>query len=400
MKRFEEFVDGLNDDVIIPESVDKRFEDTLKVVGARKRQHRATWVKAASIAAAVVVAGSVFCVSNPTLAAKVPIIGNIFKQVENKVSYSGDYSNKQTLAADKMKDEKLTAEDQGIKLTASEVYSDGFSVFVTMKIDSDKYDFSKLPKWADSGVQSVGLASCYGNNKESGTNDYEIVMEGKNEGKNSFVGMAKFEKGEYSVKDGYISVNTKEIYIENQGKAGNVDNFGLATVKGNWKLKIPYTVDTAKSKEIAVNKTAPNGTKIEKIFVSPYQVAVLSKAVSRKPYAKVSKDDFEKNYKQEYADDQTGECKITYEEFINIEKKKYFEYGVFDQDGNKLQFQEIGDATTGNMDVDLYSVNGKKITKLHIFITEKEDNMFSLIKAKTEKKAKQVSEFDFVVDLK
>lgn len=398
MKRFEEFVDGLNDDMIIPDSVDKRFEDTLNMVGVSKRKHSTTWVKAASVAMAVVVAGSVFCVSNPTLAAKIPVIGNIFGQVEKNVSYSGNYSNKQTLAADEKKDEKLTAEDQGVKLTASEVYSDGLSVFVTMKMDSQKYDFSKLSKYAATGGQSVAMMTSYGNNTESTKEDYDIPLEGKNEGKNSFIGMMKFEKGNYSVKDGYLSVKVNEIFIEDQGKLGDED--GLVKVKGKWNLKIPYTVDANKSKEIAVNKTAPKGTKIEKVFVSPYQVAIFTKAVGTKPYANVSKDDFEKNYKQDYVKEDTGECGITYDEFINQEDKNYFEYGVFDQDGNKLQFQEVGDIVVGNLDTDMYSVNGKKVTKLHIFITEKEDNMFSLIKAKTEKKAKEVSEFDFVVDLK
>lgn len=356
------------------------------------------WVKAASVAVAVVVAGSVFCVSNPTLAAKIPIIGNIFGQVEKNVSYSGDYSNKQTLVASEKQDEKLIAEDQGVKLTASEVYSDGFSVFVTMKIDSEKYDFSKLPKAVSTGRQQVDLMSSYGNNTQSSKEDYDIMLEGRNEGKNSFIGMMKFEKGEYSLKDGYMSVKVKEIDIEGQGKLGVVD--GMARVKGSWNLKIPYTVDSNQSKEVAVNKTAPKGTKIEKLFVSPYQVAVLSKAVSTKPYVNVSKEDFEKNYKQDYVKDSTDECKITYDEFMNLEEKKYFEYALFNQDGDKLEWQELGDSEDGKQDTDMFSVKGKKVTKLHIFITEKENNMFRLIKAKTEKKAKEVSEFDFVVDLK
>ena len=398
MKKFEEFVDGLNDDMIIPDSVDKRFEDTLNMVGVSRRHHSNMWLKVASVALAVVVAGSIFCVSNPTLAAKLPVIGNIFSLVEKNVSYSGNYSNNHTLVADGKKDEKLTAEDQGVKLTASEVYSDGLSVFVTIKMDSQKYDFSKLLKYVATGGQSVTMMTSYGNNTESTKGDYDIPLEGKSEGKSSFIGMMKFEKGEYSVKDGYLNVKVNEIFIEGQGKLGNED--GLVKVKGKWNLKIPYTVDTNKSKEIVVNKTAPKGTQIKKIFVSPYQAAVFTKPASRKPYANVSKDDFEKNYKKNYVKKDTGECKITYDEFINLEEKNYFEYGVFDQDGNKLQFQEVGDRVIENLDTDMFSVNGKKVTKLHIFITEKEENMFSLIKAKTEKKAKEVSEFDFVVDLK
>lgn len=398
MKRFEDFVDGLKDDIVIPESVDEKFENTLNILEERKRRHSTMWIKVASIALAVITAGSVFCVSNPTLAAKIPIIGNIFKQVEKNVSYSGSYNNKQTLVKDDTKDEKLIAEDQGIKLTASEVYSDGFSVFVTIKMDSKDYDFSKVPKVAVTKGQSISLMASYGNSNEEEVYNYDVPLEGKNEGKNSFIGMMKFEKGQYSEKDGFFNVKVKELFIEGQGSKGDAD--GLVRVKGNWKLKIPYTVDSKQSKEIAVNMTAPKGTKVEKVFVSPYQVAVLTKSVSRKPYANVSKEDFEKKYKKDYVKDSTGECKITYEMFINQEEKNYYEYAVFDQDGNPLQFQEIGDIVTENLDVDLFSVNGKKVTKLHIYMTEKEDNMFYLIKAKTEKKAKKLSEIDFVVDLK
>ena len=231
MKKFEEFVDGLNDDMIIPDSVDKRFEDTLNMVGVSRRHHSNMWLKVASVALAVVVAGSIFCVSNPTLAAKLPVIGNIFSLVEKNVSYSGNYSNNHTLVADGKKDEKLTAEDQGVKLTASEVYSDGLSVFVTIKMDSQKYDFSKLLKYVATGGQSVTMMTSYGNNTESTKGDYDIPLEGKSEGKSSFIGMMKFEKGEYSVKDGYLNVKVNEIFIEGQGKLGNED--GLVKVKGS-----------------------------------------------------------------------------------------------------------------------------------------------------------------------
>ena len=54
----------------------------------------------------------------------------------------------------------------------------------------------------------------------------------------------------------------------------------------------------------------------------------------------------------------------------------------------------------GKLDTDFFSVNEKKITKLHIFVTENEANTFSLITANTEKEAKEISSFDFVVDLK
>ncbi len=36
----------------------------------------------------------VLCAANPAMAAKLPLMGSFFKEVEEKVSYKGDYSNR------------------------------------------------------------------------------------------------------------------------------------------------------------------------------------------------------------------------------------------------------------------------------------------------------------------
>ena len=42
--------------------------------------------------AAAVALASVLCISNPSFAAKMPLIGHIFEQVENNTSVKGDFS--------------------------------------------------------------------------------------------------------------------------------------------------------------------------------------------------------------------------------------------------------------------------------------------------------------------
>lgn len=71
---------------------------------------------------------------------------------------------------------------------------------------------------------------------------------------------------------------------------------------------------------------------------------------------------------------------------------------VFDQDGNALNYVEnIGQ---GDLQCECYSLRGKDISKLHIYITQNEEDALELMTAKTEKRAKEISEYDFVVDVK
>ena len=95
---------------------------------------------AATAVVLVIIGGGVLAV-NPSLAAKLPVIGSIFQQVGKEAVYSGEYKNSEQI---KPKETScLSAENQGIKLTASEVYCDGFSVYVTMQMQSEQIDFPR-----------------------------------------------------------------------------------------------------------------------------------------------------------------------------------------------------------------------------------------------------------------
>lgn len=86
------------------------------------------------------------------------------------------------------------------------------------------------------------------------------------------------------------------------------------------------------------------------------------------------------------------------DEFRNTKNYDFYEMAVFDQDGNALNYVEnIGQ---GDLQCECYSLRGKDISKLHIYITQNEEDALELMTAKTEKRAKEISEYDFVVDVK
>ena len=88
----------------------------------------------AAAAAAAVVGTLGLGYFNPVLAAKIPLIGKIFEEVGDDATYSGDYAEKKTVLTNedyggKLDTSDYTVSDQGITLTASEAYCDGYSIF-------------------------------------------------------------------------------------------------------------------------------------------------------------------------------------------------------------------------------------------------------------------------------
>lgn len=356
MKNFEDFVNGLNKELTIPDGVNQRVDETLQGLEGRNKNHHFHFSKIATAAACVLLAFGVFFVSNFAAASDLPIIGDIFKKVQNQIIYSGDYSEKKTVKADKDENAVYSAEDQDIKMTVSEVYSDGFSIFATMKMESQKYDFSKVEVTED-GIQAVNLAVSYGVNCEAEPYDYELLLDGKNEGKNAFIGIVKFDKAEASEENGTVNILVRNISIFSENEEEE------ETIKGAWNLKIPYETDQENTREIAIGEQTDNGLTVEKLFISPYQMVLFSK---------------------------TPKTNSLYGSF--------YETAAFDQDGKNIPFEEIGDQP-GELASEIFSLQGRKVSKVHIYVTQNEDNMVDMHQAKTETEAKKLSEKDFVVEI-
>lgn len=82
------------DEIPIPENIDDVIDKGVqRAVKIKKRQRRKKFITTTTGIAAAVAVFSLFCVSNPALAAKIPLIGHIFERVETTVSYKGDFSS-------------------------------------------------------------------------------------------------------------------------------------------------------------------------------------------------------------------------------------------------------------------------------------------------------------------
>lgn len=87
MKNFDDFVNGLNQDITISDSVNQRIDETLQGLETG-RKHNFRFLKAAMVAACVLLAFGALLASGSVFASGLPIIGGSFEKGQNQVKYS------------------------------------------------------------------------------------------------------------------------------------------------------------------------------------------------------------------------------------------------------------------------------------------------------------------------
>ena len=151
-------------------------------------------------------------------AAKIPLIGKIFEKVEDDATYSGDYTDKKIVltnedSAGNLDTSDYTVSDKGITLTASEAYCDGYSIFLTVNIESEDADFTNIPlhytgmNAADNqtaaGFYIFGTWSVDGSSPEW----LENTFDGKAIDSHTFAGMLKINLEEKHTGSGELNLN-------------------------------------------------------------------------------------------------------------------------------------------------------------------------------------------------
>ncbi|MFV0528950.1 MAG: DUF4179 domain-containing protein [Lachnospiraceae bacterium] len=151
------------DDVPVSDKLDQAIDKSIKTLHREQRNKiLKRSVTTISITVLVFAAMITFCINNPVMATKLPLIGHLFARTEKTVSYKGDFSKKsQKLItnedAEKLENEELT-ENQfvktsgGITVTISESYSNKYALYLAVKIENEEEfpaDFNRIKNQAD-----------------------------------------------------------------------------------------------------------------------------------------------------------------------------------------------------------------------------------------------------------
>lgn len=227
----------------------------------------------------------------------------------------------------------------GVRLSASEVCFDGFSAYITLRAQADEAVFSDAP---------VCMKTQFGFNRDAGKEDYDIILDGKAENRHTYAGIMKLDQSDITKEGGFVKIHITRLYLENDTE-----------ISGKWNLTIPYSAPSDSCQEVYVGKKVNSHLTIEKIFLSPYQIVVFSR-------------------------EKTSDTS---------------QIALFDQDGQPVSFEEIGDGS-GPLNRSLYARKGKNISKLYIYTADgSSPHRMDLLNAKTRKKAKLYCESSFSIDI-
>ncbi|MDU7028757.1 DUF4179 domain-containing protein [Robinsoniella peoriensis] len=388
----QEMRETLGKDYEPSEIVNRRLQDIYKQIGAGRKSVKnkegrkktggrfPAIKKGLTVTAAVLAGGILLCASNPALAAKIPIIGAIFDRVEQDVTFSGNYSKKDNLLT--TEDEstgmpvntQFSVEDNGVTMTASEIYSDGYSIYLTLDVRSENGGFNSMPSHytADDKttaqtlyIQGVWLVNSYGSEIPFLNNS----MEGKVVSDTEFIGMMKLDlPDDGRITEDTLSLQMTQIGFDNKEFTPEMlENEGAAnTIIGAWNIDIPVQADETDIQVIDVNEKNEKGFSIDQVIVTPYQVKVLTTApyTTRKD-SEITKKEFEELWGEKNKEIQEqGESEVLYDDYLMDKIYEDFGVSVFTQDGNRLMpiSQSERSAT--------FAVQNNEIIQLQVFIGE------------------------------
>lgn len=210
-------LDQILKQALAPE-IDEKEIRVLKMRQGNMKKFNKIGKSAAAVVAAGIIGVGGLGYFNPVLAAKIPMIGKIFEKVEDQVTYSGDYADKGTVLtnedpAGNLDTSDYSVSDKGITLTASEIYCDGYSVFLTVNIEAEDADFTHIPEHytgvnaADNrtaaGFYIGGTWGVDGNSSEQLQNTFE----GEVIDSHTFAGMLKMDLAEKASGSGELRLN-------------------------------------------------------------------------------------------------------------------------------------------------------------------------------------------------
>ena len=161
----------LREDIEIPEVVTDKIQNAYQQIKNQKplthTSDRFMKIAARSCgaAAAALAVGFIVCVTNPVMARELPLIGGIFEQLQDKVSFFGNFSDKATSleesAAPTSDTEKLpetssadetpretvfTKTQDGLTITLSEIYANDLTlslIHISENIPCTRREFPK-----------------------------------------------------------------------------------------------------------------------------------------------------------------------------------------------------------------------------------------------------------------
>jgi len=364
-------IDKLKSDNSVPHKVWERFDKAMESIpDSNKAVRKRSWKRYVAAAAAA----CVMCAGSTALAARVPMLGNIFDTIGDIVRFSGSFSGKAEVIeplnhSGTLNEIGMSKKDSGVQVTASEIYCDGLSVFLTAQVETERGGFDNIPAHISAGG-SAESETLYlrGEWRLAGESVYRPLynnnLDGKAVDNHTFAGMLKLDLEGLEANNGVLELRLTRIGWDDITMSDSEDISESVKIDGEWNFDIPFSKDDKNSREIAVN--AQNaGYTIRRVFVSPYQAVVYVDAPIQNVSKSISREGYEKKLGLNKGEESP---KLSYKDYVALTEGQNsiepYETIVCNQKGEILS---VGDASPAKGRT-TFAVNGKDITTLWIFV--------------------------------
>lgn len=317
--------------ISVPENLDAFIDESIdKAVRRKKARRKKKIVGACTGMAAAAAVFSIVCVSFPSLAAKLPLIGRVFEQVEEQVSYKGDFSKVAKPMAETQENagesNPYVQTSGGITVTISEAYYNSQALYLAMTIENEEEfpaDFIKTENM-DGYILDYDTLMLEGTENFSFMEEESFLgtyIEGKFEDPHTFVGIYRVDlshltwwpteeemaqKG-LTEENGNVDTDTiqenfpeagstievpesfhyslcissisqelfgteSKTYTDPDGNEVTLNDPTRKAYEGTWNFELDIELDTSKTQVVEVNETNEEGVGISKVEKTPYEI--------------------------------------------------------------------------------------------------------------------------------
>ena len=370
-------MDNFEKEIPIPAELDRAIADGMKQV---KRIHERRVVrKSLGMAAGMLLFCGGFVVwgcHNPVLASQIPIIGNIFKQNEDKMTYSGDYSEKAQVLdkAEALEDGYVyTASDQDYTFTAEEIYCDGEAMYLglTLKNENGLGKMQAYPvniSGSEAEVKAAYEAAERGDADGSHTSDrfdVRITITSLSYADEELLERARENYEEHVLRD----EDGNELYNED-GSVQMDDSYEYISDKrsaeGKWELFRPVSVDAGEHHTYEINDSV-GGYGIASVAVTATEIRVESIL----PPLYADREELlaaKRAFLEEVGENDAELTDAWVDEYVSLAMFGDYGIAVFDQNGERIEQKQSVETAQG-LSTSL-PVAGREITELHIYVGE------------------------------
>ena len=282
----------LQNDIKLPDVVNARLEEAygkirtdkvhMKRLKEYKRKRLYSRLGAAAAVVCIIITLSGVLYVNPALARDIPLLGNIFGRLQS-IRDESTYPDKDRTAYQNIEEHSKAvtepgnvAEDQGITVTVSDAYCDGYVLYFTVSLRTDNEELNTADYLMMLSYKEDDPIAYY---PEIGINDEEVsgVIQLQKSENGIYAGLVRI--GENYLKAGGFSeemtvnldlnaVGAHMLGEEEQPDIPDFSRVGFKSVRGNWPLRFTASMDTSGNK-MAVPNLEVNGFTLEKAVQTP-----------------------------------------------------------------------------------------------------------------------------------